>query len=199
MTTFFLIRHGTTTAPPNVLTGRMPGIHLSAFGIGQIERVGERLAAGNIDAVYSGPLERVQESAQILARRWAAQHHVLEALDEIDFGAWAGRSFAELDQDPLWRNFNVCRTALRIPGGEMFVEVEARVARAMQRLYEQSPEGKIALVTHGDVIRSAICHYLAVPLDLMPRFQIDLASTSVVSLGGHGPCVTCLNLQPGAA
>ena len=68
MTVFHLLRHG-ERASGRVLAGRMPGIGLTERGRGEIAVVAERLAGDDIAAIYSSPLQRTRESAEIVAAR----------------------------------------------------------------------------------------------------------------------------------
>src|SRR5207302_8120569 len=123
-------------------------------------------------AIYSSPLERAVETAEPLAVRWALQITRREALGEIRFGDWTGRSFAELEQDPRWRLFNARRTAQPVPGGESILEVQARIVSELSCLASRHPGESIVAVSHGDVIRAAVACYLGISLDFLLRFEI---------------------------
>ena len=74
-----------------------------------------------------------------------------------------------------------------VPGGESLVEVQARAAEACGALAAAHVGATIALVTHGDVIRTALAHYLGLPLDLYHRVMVAPASVSVIELPASGP------------
>jgi probable phosphoglycerate mutase len=193
MTTFYLIRHGDTPAVGHFASGRAPGVHLNDRGRRQVEGLAESLAGEPIRVVYSSPLERARETAEPLARRLGLEVRDAEELLELDFGDWTGKSFAELDPLPEWQRYNSFRSGTRIPGGELMLEVQARVVGFMQRLCSDRSEGAVALVSHGDVIRSALLHYLGMPLDHYHRIEISPASVSIVAVAEYGPVVHALN------
>jgi probable phosphoglycerate mutase len=193
MTTFYLIRHGDTPAVGHFVAGRAAGVHLNDRGRRQVEELAEQLAGEPIRAVYSSPLERARETAEPLARRLGLAVQIVEELLELDFGHWTGKSFAELDPLPEWRRYNSFRGGTRIPGGELMLDVQARAVGFMQRLGAERPGEAVALVSHGDVIRSALLHYLGMPLDFYNRIEIGPASVSVVAVAEHGPVVHLLN------
>lgn len=193
MTTFYLIRHGDTPAVGHFVAGRAPGVRLNDRGRRQVEELAERLAGEPIRAVYSSPLERTRETAGPLAKRLGFEVRLADELIELDFGEWTGKSFAELDPLPEWRRYNAYRGGTRIPGGELMLEVQVRVAGFVQRLCAEHPGEAVALVSHGDVIRAALLHYLGMPLDFYHRIEISPASVSVVVLGDYGPQVLSLN------
>ena len=79
------------------------------------------------------------------------------------------------------------------PGGESMLEIQARVVAEMLRLRERHRGECVALVSHGDVIRAAVAYFLGVPLDFILRFEISLASISVIAIGDGGPWVLGVN------
>ena len=129
------------------------------------------------------------------ARRRGQAVVLCPALDEVDFGEWTGRQFAALDEDPRWRHFNRCRATAVIPGGELLLEVQARILRLLAELGERHLKGRLALVSHGDVIRSALLHILGMPLDFIHRLEVGPASLSTVVLDEGEPRVLAVNAR----
>jgi broad specificity phosphatase PhoE len=181
--TFLLIRHGHMEAVGKWLAGRRSGIHLSDLGQRQVLSLADWLQHRQIQRLLSSPLERAQETGAPLAERWRLPVETHDALIEVDFGQWTGRTLHELENDPTWRNFNQFRSGTRIPGGES--------------MHDGHPaDHAIALVTHGDVIRAALCYCLGLSLDLIHRLEVDPASVSTVRLEAWGAVVTGMNTSP---
>ncbi|MEW6250325.1 MAG: histidine phosphatase family protein [Planctomycetota bacterium] len=193
MVTFLLIRHAHTDAVGRRIAGRMPNVGLSPAGRAQLDALAARIGEQPVQRLLSSPLERARETAAAVARVLRIEVEFAEELNELDFGAWTGRTFAELAPDPLWQQYNAFRSGTRMPGGEVMLEVQARVVGLIQRLRETADGQAIALVTHGDVIRAALAYYLGIPLDLILRFEVDPASVSAVRLDDDGPHVLCIN------
>jgi len=193
MTTFLLIRHGDNDYLGRALAGWTPGVHLNARGREQAERLAERLSSSGAAAVYSSPLERARETAEPIARRLGVEVRISEALGEMRIGEWTGRTFEELRQDKRWRLFNAFRGGARIPGGETMLEVQHRMAAAIEEMRCAHPEGTVIAVSHADPIRAILCHYLGMPLDLIHRLEIGTASVSVIRLGDDWAQVTRVN------
>jgi probable phosphoglycerate mutase len=193
MTTLLLVRHALCDPVGTAIAGRAAGVPLNAAGEEQAARLGARLRALPIDAVYSSPLERARQTAAPIAAARRVAVEVLDGVGEIDFGEWTGRTFAELDGGAAWRRFNSFRSGTRIPGGELIVEVQARAVAALGALGERHPEGVVAVVSHGDVIKAALAYYLGMPLDLMRRLEIDPASASTLVLDVDGVRVLRMN------
>ena len=182
MTTFYLVRHAEKVADPDELTGRRPGVVLSAHGKKQAEQLAERLAGVGLKKIRCSPRERAQQTAEPIARRAGVPIEVSAALEELDFGEWTGRRSASLAGDQTWLGFNMRRSVTRIPGGEWFHEVQARVVGEMLNLREAIPEGAAALISHGDVIKAAVLHFLGMPLDSWNRFEVGVASICVIEM-----------------
>lgn len=198
MTTFLLIRHGETDATGRYLSGWLPGSHLNQRGREQARSLDELLAAAPIQAVYSSPLERAIETAEPLAARRGLDVRVETDLGEMCFGQWEGMTFAALDGQDEWRRFNVYRSGVRAPGGELMSEAQLRMVRRMERLRMQHRGQCVALVSHGDPLRAALAHYLGISLDHLLRFEIDPASVSVVEASDWNVRVLCMNRTAGS-
>jgi probable phosphoglycerate mutase len=198
MTTFLLIRHADNDFLGKALAGRLPGVHLNAVGRRQAEALAERLGGQPIHALYTSPRERARETAEPLARRLGLEPRVAPELDEIDYGEWVGKSLAELEALPAWRRLHACRSCNRAPGGETTLEVQARVIAFLARLCGECFEQTVALFSHADPIKSALCFYLGIPLDICQRLEISPASVTAVAVGADGPRVLYVNQAPAA-
>jgi broad specificity phosphatase PhoE len=192
-TTFFLVRHAAHDRLGRVLCGRMPGVTLGREGRAQGDALAARLAGEGLAAVYASPLERARETAEPIAARAGLAVEILPALDEIDFGSWAGRRFDELHEDPLWAGWNQARHVTRPPEGETALEAQARVLRGLEDLRTRHGEARLALVSHADVIKLVIAHALGLGADATRLFEIGPASVSVLVLGAWGAKVESLN------
>lgn len=193
MTTFYLVRHAEKDGPADLLSGRAPGLGLSAAGHRQAGQLANALRHEPIGRVISSPLTRARETALPLAQRLGLEVGISEALGDIDYGAWTDRTAESLRDDPEWRRFHGFRSGYRIPEGEFLADVQGRFVREMLRLRSEVPEGGLALVSHSDPIKLAIAHFAGVPLDLFGRFEIDSASVSIVVLTDRDVRIVGLN------
>ncbi len=189
-----LIRHAAHDYLGRGIPGRRAGVHINADGRLQAEQLAARLKSLPIDAIYSGPLERVRETAEPLSRALNLPLQIDAAFDEFDVGEWTDRMFADLDRDRLWQRFNAFRSCTPAPGGELMIEVQARVIR---RMCELRPRHQcVAIVTHGDVVRAALAHFLGVHVSLYAQIEIDAPSISVVEFGEDFARVRSVNAAP---
>lgn len=180
--TLLLIRHAACDHVGHRLAGRAPGVPLNEEGRRQAHALARALAGLPVEAVYSGPLERARETGAALAERLALPLRQAPGLDELDYGDWTGRSLESLSGDPVWRAFNASRGATRVPGGETMGEVMVRAVAELERLRRAHPDGMVAAVSHGDVIRGLLLHALGIPLDHIHRLEVAPASVSTLRL-----------------
>jgi broad specificity phosphatase PhoE len=191
MAHFVFIRHGAHDLLGKRIAGRQSGVHLNATGVEEAERLATRLSLLPIDAIFSGPLERVRETAAPICRQFNLPLSIAEEFTEVDFGDWTNCTLAELNRLPRWRHFNSYRSSTAPPNGELMLEIQTRVLRKLTELMTQ--HRCVVIVSHGDVIRAVLAHFLGTHLDLFQRIEIDPASISVVECGQDFVRVRLLN------
>lgn len=195
MTTFLLIRHATNEwVKTGKLAGWTPEVHLNDAGQAQAKALGERLAGQTIHAIYSSPLERTMETAQAIA-----EHHPHLSIQpkpeigEVHYGAWTGRSLSELRQQKLWHNVQHYPSRVQFPDGETMRGAQARAVNEIEALYKQHPRQTLVLVSHSDIIKMMVAHYLGMHLDLFQRINISPASLTILGLGSGMPVFHSIN------
>lgn len=193
-TTFYLLRHAAHDDVGSYLAGRSPGVCLGPAGHAQASRLGERMRRENFVAILSSPRKRTRQTAQAVSIACEiGPVEVSDDLDEVDFGPWSGKSFDELNEDPTWRTWNDDRSRAMTPTGETMEHVRRRVCNCMQDLCAKHAGEGVVLVSHADVIKSAVCHVLGLAADGCFRFDVDPASVSVVAMGDWGAKLIRLN------
>jgi len=172
----------------------MEGVRLGPDGLAQAQRLGERMRRESFAAIIASPRERTRETALAISdAAGVGPVKIAGELDEIDFGAWSGRSFDELNSDPAWRHWNGNRGEASTPAGETMAQVQERVASFTRRIADAGAGRAVVLVSHADVIKAAVCHFLGVPLANLDRFEISPASVTTLVIGGWGSKLLALN------
>lgn len=197
MTTLLLVRHGAFDGVGARITGRLPGVHLNEEGRAQVHRLGEHFRGTPVAAIYASPLERTQETAAAISSTTGIPVTTLDALLEIDYGAWTGCTVDDLRGDQRWRDWNHHRATTRIPGGEMMLEVQTRTVVALEDVCARHDGGTIVAVSHGDVIRSVLAFYAGMTLNDLLRIQVDPASISTIEMSGAARTVVQTNSAAG--
>jgi probable phosphoglycerate mutase len=188
-----LVRHAVTDVTGRHLSGRTPGIHLSDEGRRQADRLAERLAPVPLGAVYTSPLERCFETAEIIATPRRLPIREVPALAEIDYGRWTGRPMTQLARTALWKKVQQSPSSITFPGGEGLIDAQRRSVAALEEIAGRHPRAAVAVVTHADVIRLVLAHYAGVHIDLFQRLIVSPASVSAIALGDRIPRIVRMN------
>jgi len=124
--------------------------------------------------------------------------YVHDALIELDFGAWTGKTVDQLDADPRWWAFNRTRASATIPGGESPRAVQAHIVATIAYLANHHRGETIALVSHAEIVRMALLRYQGVSLDRFHELEIAPASVSAVNVSPDGVHVQFVNRDSAA-
>lgn len=185
MTTLLLIRHATTASTGQRLGGRTP-TELDAKGRDQAAATAQRLAAVPLRAVYSSPLPRTMETAELVAGPHRLPVQPVDGLLEVEYGRWTDRPLKPLYRNKLWPVIQARPSLVRFPDGETIRAAQVRAVDAVEELIAKHRRSVIVTVTHADVIKAVVAFYLGQPLDLFQRLVVSPAS------------ITALALAPGA-
>ena len=190
-TTVFLVRHVPHVLQGRVHVGRRPGVDLAPGWEDRLARLAARFAPERLDAVYASPIERAQRTAHGLAD--PVPVHTREGLTEIDAGDWTGQPFADFADSPARQAWDSARAFSRVPGGETMLEVQCRMVAVLEEVRALHPEGRVALVSHGDPLKTLVLHCLGLPLDGYDRFDLDPGSVTTAVVGDWGARLIRLN------
>ncbi|MEV0156151.1 bifunctional RNase H/acid phosphatase [Micromonospora sp. NPDC050686] len=189
-TRLVLVRHGETEW---TVQGRYAGradVPLSDRGREQAAATAARVAelAPSVAAVVSSPLSRCTATAEAIAGALGGQP-VRRQDDwvECDFGAWDGRTFAEVREGwPGELDAWLASTRVAPPGGESFAAVAGRVDRAVAALREAYPGETVVVVSHVSPIKLALRDALAAGDAFLHRLYLDAAGVSVLDMWPDG-------------
>jgi len=178
MTIVYLIRHGETDWN---IQGRYQGQAdppLNSAGIAQSEELAALLAGEKIDLIYSSPLKRALQTAEILSRRLSVEVILDPRLVEIHQGDWQTRLRSEIEvlYPKLLNDWETSPWEVSPPGGESLAEVQRRVKAAMDDILEHHPRQRIAIVSHRIPIALIKVKYRGMDKETVRK--IDLPNTS---------------------
>lgn len=194
--TILLVRHARHGDVDQRLTGRGGDVPLTAAGRTEAEVLAGQVPTLGASAIHASPQRRARETAEIVGRGLGLPVAVEARLDEVDFGEWTGRSFADLDRDPAWADWNTARGSARPPGGESMGEAQARAVACVGALAAANPGRTLLLVSHADIIRAVVAHVIGLPLDRLLALDIDPASVTTLHVGDWGGRLAGLNHLP---
>jgi broad specificity phosphatase PhoE len=156
--TIHLARHGQTAYNhEGRFQGHLP-VPLDDTGRSQAHALAEAAAALPLTSLWSSPLARARETADIVGARIGLEPREEPRLVETDCGDWTGRSFAEVQaEDPTgFAAYERSDPAFRYPGGESFAEQSERVLAALADLRARTRELPALVVCHRGCIRLAL-------------------------------------------
>jgi broad specificity phosphatase PhoE len=166
----------------STLLGRAIDAPLDANGQAQAQALAGALRTRGTPMIEASPRLRTQQTAAAIAAHIGTSVSIVAELDEVNFGAWAGRTFAELASDPDWRRWNSRRSDAATPAGERISHVQMRLLEHLRRLCAAFPGRSVILVTHAEVIRSILLHWLDASLDAYDRLEIAPASWTRIEM-----------------
>ena len=155
-------------------------VPLDADGIQQIQKVAPLVASLELDGIYTSPLRRAVQTAKLVAAGTKLPINKREGLNEVAFGAWTGRHFDDLIDQELYRRFIKSPAKTLLPGGETISDVQRRGLKVINEAAQKLPGGRFLFVSHGDVIRAILSHYMKVPLNEYRRLRVDNGSLSAL-------------------
>ena len=166
MTEIIIIRHGETEWNK---TGRFQGhsdVPLSAEGRAQAAMLGKNLSVDHVDMIYASDLTRAMETAAPLAQRFGLEVISDPQLRELNFGAWEGRNFNDVNaENPnAMKNFYTDPEQADIPESEPFPEFQRRIAGRVREIVAQKRGKRIVIVSHGASIRILLADLLSMPI-----------------------------------
>ena len=189
-----LVRHAPTPETGKKLTGRLPGVSLGDAGSVIARRTAEQLGPVKLAAVYSSPIERTWETALEIASPRGLEPIREDGVVEIDYGDWSGRTLKSLYPLKAWKTVQSTPSRMTFPNGENLADAQRRAVAAVDRLAHTHRKHTIAVVTHADIIKAVVAHYLGTPLDLFQRIGVSPASVTVIDLPLEGsPLVVAVN------
>jgi probable phosphoglycerate mutase len=177
-TRIYLIRHAQSQGNTgDDLTSGDPD--LTEVGCEQARRLGERMKQQRLDAIYSSPLRRTQETA--LAIGEVAGLEVLPKADLVEVSL--GRAEYDIRLLPESRQLEIAHRIADemtwdcFPGSEGSATARARVTRVMDEIIESHPGRRVAVVCHAAFIQTYISVVLGVPQDFVfYPFNASIAS-----------------------
>lgn len=199
------VRHAVTAVTGQRLGGLTP-TSLSEEGRGQAEAVARRLAGLDVLAVCSSPVDRATETAARIADPHGLDVDLVDGVREVDYGAWTDRPLDDVREEDLWGPIQQTPSRVTFPAGESIRQAQWRAVDAVERLVREHdatrPESDdeppspptIVVVSHADIIKAAVAHFVGSPLDHFQRFAVGPASVTTLLLATTGmPLLVGLN------
>jgi len=198
----YLIRHGESLAnKQGVYQGQSIDTGLTELGKKQARAAAEVLTGLKFKTIYTSPLKRAKETAEIIGRQTGLP--ILENIKllEINHGSWEGKKINEFNQteQKLLNRWRKQPDQAQMLKGETLKDVALRCRRFIQSL----PSGQeAAVITHDVIIRVMIIMALKHKLKYIWRYTLDNCGITTLSVNPDKIiCVNAnnhlINLHPG--
>lgn len=152
MTSFIIIRHGSTEGIEQGLLQGSTDSRLSARGRRQAEMTARLFSRRNINHCFCSPLGRTRETADIICKPLGLEPHILEDLREYDFGCLEGRRYfgpPRSDSSVFEKFRSLARLTLASLSGETVPHIRCRAGKAWQQLQNMQLTGENLVISHG--------------------------------------------------
>jgi broad specificity phosphatase PhoE len=187
-----LIRHGEIDSNLKKLYSGRSQEPLNDHGREQATRLGDELALGaaRLDAIFTSPLPRTHQTAQLVAERIRAARGTSvpvildEGLTELGMGPWEGLTedrVAEL-YPTEWKLWHDRPAELTIPGRETLAQAADRAMTTLKRIKDGGANGRVAIVTHYAVVRLILLSVRGESLNRYKTISVPNCSTAEVEI-----------------
>ena len=156
---FYVFRHGQTDMN---LAGRWQGcsidLELNETGFKQAYQLAEELSQSGIQAVFSSPLKRALQTAEIVAKALHTPLKIENGLIEGCFGVAEGKTKQEIetlfpDIAPAWHSLEEEYMDICFEGGETKRQIQQRILRTLKKIALETNYSVIGICAHSAVVR----------------------------------------------
>ncbi|NGZ04858.1 MAG: histidine phosphatase family protein [Magnetococcales bacterium] len=146
---------------------------------------------GPWDRILSSPLRRCAEFATSLGQQLHIHTEIIPGLREMSFGAWEGKTSAEImaeDREQLtrfWKN----PLENPPPGGDHLRDVQSRLHTIWHDTMTRIDGERILIIAHGGVIRVLLSLVLLTPLEHLSRITVPYASLARIRVDRIGETI----------
>lgn len=189
MTIIYLVRHAHVHNPRRQVYGHLPGFGLSRRGIAEARALGRRLRAEKPSVIYSSPLQRARETAQLIRAELPSKPRIIyrEKLRETEVARlWQGTPYYRVPfrfprQWAAW----IARPH-RIRFAENSVQLAERMEEILREIAHAHPGETVVAVSHATSIKSLATRRLRRPWSGLHAARLANARGFRVEIDGQG-------------
>ena len=193
------LRHGQAeNNTKKILAGRSPNVNLTQTGLEQAEQAGEMLKSLNISAIYTSPIDRALQTAQIVSKHCGLEAVTDDRLIELDMGKFTMMPYNEIfaKYGNVFLKFYQGSEEVSENGVETFARVEERVSKMVEYVVNEHKEKNVVLVTHMDPIKAMIGKVLSLKPEILFELIIANASLNIFKNNDQKFYLTAINSMP---
>lgn len=191
MTNIYIARHGQNVDNQNGILNGHRDEPLTDLGRKQAEELGKKIKEKNLrfDVVYSSPLSRAFETAEILCK---ASHQIdpiiLNTLIERNFGSMTGIEASRIEElcAPDIIKTETITYFLNPAGSESFPDLLIRAKKILEFVITKHQNQSILLVTHGDIGKMIYSEFYNLPWrEVLINFHFGNSEILYLNLDSH--------------
>lgn len=155
MIRLYMARHGETEFNRKRVYYGWMDVPMNENGVAQCQCLKKKLSDIGFDAVITSSLDRAIHSGQIIGELEKSELVILEDLKELNFGAWEGLHFSEIEKNYNSDWLGWCKDWINycIPGGESFTQFYNRVKKTLESLLKAYVDKTVLLITHEGTMK----------------------------------------------
>ena len=193
MAELILARHGQTLWNVERIYRGRSDIGLDEVGTRQAELLGKYLSNYELEAIYSSPLKRALDTANIIARYRRIDVQIAGGLVHFDYGEWQCLPEREVKKlyPAISNEWHNNPDKVRMPGGESLEDVRRRAIKVVNDATSEC-QGSVVLVSHRVVSKVLICSLLGLDNSHFWNIKQDVGGITVFNysdgryiLAGH--------------
>ncbi len=177
----YIVRHGETDWNSKRKWQGWVNTSLNDKGKGQAEKTATKLDSFEISKIYTSPLNRAMETAEIINSKINVELEEMDSLKEINFGEWEGLTLAEIRENygeafECWEDRPFEEVGF---GVENVSKVQERAFKSLLDICSTN-DGDVLIVSHSLWIRALVCKVLCIPLESRMTFELENAGITVI-------------------
>lgn len=197
MAKLYLVRHGETDFNKTLRFQGQTDVPLNEKGKEQAQKMATYFRNIPLTAIYSSSLQRAYSTAEILGSVKNLAPVKVDSFREINFGQWEGGHSTVIKEQygSVWQDFFKNPAIAKAPGGESMGDLQNRAFPALQKILASHPEGDVAVVAHGGIIRVLMCSMLGLDVNRTWHLHVANAATTCFYYWGDSYTLEYANLD----
>ncbi len=184
-----LVRHGETLSNSRKIYAGRSSEELTEKGVLQAAKVANKLKQYDIYALYSSPIKRAVQTAEIIGKTLGKNYSIMNDFKEMMLGPWEGLSESEIASNypREWKLWQGKPAELRLPGRESLDELLKRALKGINKISYLADERMIVIVTHVAIIRTLLLWRLNKSMNLYKTIDVPNAKIFNIQIKSSPP------------
>jgi alpha-ribazole phosphatase/probable phosphoglycerate mutase len=160
---------------------------LTEKGVMQVKEVSQKLKEYSLDALYSSPIQRTLQTADIIKDTVGKPYRVERDFREMELGPWEGLSEKDVARryPDEWNTWNNRPADLKLQGRETLDTLLERVLAGVRKIHVDIGDGTAVVITHVAIIRVLLLWNLGKSLNLYKT--VDVLNAKIFSITVKNP------------